>query len=225
MSDPLALSGLSVSAVASLPDDKQKMPNPLDVMKEQRLAEKEKRMQQKQTPATKPAAAKQVVFEEPVVDKTKLLDKITAYRERFPNLKKRAGAVSAKSTAEELVDELHYIELQLGSGSGGTFGATILYGAMTGLETATRDYWNPLGLDLTGLGTVTQKNMKEFQPIIDELTIKHHAGMYTSPEWRLALALGASVITVHAANSNPEVARAVKGMNMHVNPPAGSADL
>jgi hypothetical protein len=55
--------------------------------------------------------------------------------------------------------------------------------------------------------------------------IKHNAGSYTSPEWRLALAIGATVITVHAANSNPDMARAVKSMNQAVNVPKGSADL
>ena len=96
---------------------------------------------------------------------------------------------------------------------------------MHGLEAVTRDYWNPLGLNLTGLGTVTQQNMAEFQPILDELMIKHGAGMYTSPEWRLALAIGATVITVNAANSNPEMARAMKTMHAKVSAPSGSGDL
>jgi hypothetical protein len=154
-----------------------------------------------------------------------LLDKITAYRERFPHLKKR-NTLSGKSTLEEIEDELHYCELQLGSQGGGqNLGATVLFGTMLGVEKFTNDYWNPLGLNLTGLGAVTQQNMSEFQPILDELMIKHNAGVYTSPEWRLALAIGATVITVNAANHNPEVARAVKKMNMTVNKPVGSADL
>ena len=101
----------------------------------------------------------------------------------------------------------------------------MLTAGMHGLETFTSEYWNPLGLNLTGRGTVAQQNMQEFQPIIDELMIKHGAGMYTSPEWRLALAIGATVVTVNAANNNPEVARAMKTMNAKVNVPQGSADL
>ncbi len=62
------------------------------------------------------------------------------------------------------------------------FSSTVLYGSMLCMERLTHDYWNPLGLNLTGLGTVTQQNMDQFQPILDELMIKHNAGMYTSPE-------------------------------------------
>ena len=148
-----------------------------------------------------------------------------AYRERFPHLKKRNN-LTGKSSLEEVEDELHYIELQLGSSSGATnFGATVLYGTMLGVERLTNDYWNPLGLNLNGLGTVTQQNMDQFQPIIDELMIKHNAGMYTSPEWRLALAMGATIMTVNAANQNPEIARAVKSMNQAVSKPPGAKDL
>lgn len=96
---------------------------------------------------------------------------------------------------------------------------------MLGLEKLTNEYWNPLGLNLNGLGTVAQQNIDQFQPIIDELMIKHNAGVYTSPEWRLALAIGATVMTVNAANQNPEMARAVKSMNMAVNKPTGAKDL
>ena len=41
-----------------------------------------------------------------------MLDKIGAYKERFPNLKSRNKKLS---TPEEIEDELHYIQLQLGS--------------------------------------------------------------------------------------------------------------
>jgi hypothetical protein len=154
-----------------------------------------------------------------------LLDKIAAYRDRFPNLKKRNN-VSIKSTTEEIEDELHYCEMQLGN-QGGTqnISGTLLYGAMLSIEKLTHEYWNPLGLNLSGLGTVTQQNMAQFQPILDELMIKHDAGVYTSPEWRLALAIGAAVMTVNAANSNPETAHAVKSMNQAVNKPRGADSL
>ena len=55
--------------------------------------------------------------------------------------------------------------------------------------------------------------------------IKHGAGTYTSPEWRLALAIGATVMTVNAANNNPEMARAMKTMNAKVNVPQSATDL
>jgi hypothetical protein len=225
--DPLLLGELDpdlIAAKVASRDGKKTQPNELELQKEARLAEKEKRLNSgpKKAPSEAPAAAPPPP---PKVDRSVLLDKILAYRERFAHLKKR-NTIGAKSTTDELIDELHYIELQLGSGNGSVnMGSTILYGAMMGVEKFTRDYWNPLGLDLNGLGTVAKQNMSEFQPLIDELTIKHSAGAYTSPEWRLALAIGATVLTVNAANSNPEVARAVKSMNQRVVVKTEASDL
>jgi hypothetical protein len=150
-----------------------------------------------------------------------MLDKIGAYKERFPNLKSR-NKVGPKSSPEEIEDELHYIQLQLGSSTqSANFGAVALCTAMTCLERST-EYYNPLNLDLRGLGAVTKQNMHEFQPIIDELLIKYNTGLYAPPELRLALAIGATVLTVHAANQNPEVAKAVRAMHKTVNQPPGS---
>jgi len=225
--DPLGLAELSVDAIQARVDKnaaKTKPPSELELQKEARLAEKEKRLTAKTTAKAPPPEAPPSA-PPPQQDRSMLLDKIGAYRERFPFLKKRNN-VSAKSTIDEIADELHYCELQLGSqGGANQISSTVLYGAMTGLETLTRDYWNPLGLNLNGLGMVTQQNMDQFQPILDELMIKHNAGMYTSPEWRLALAMGATVLTVNAANSNPEMAQAVKAMNQAVTPPPGGKDL
>ena len=228
--DPLGLADLDPDKIQAKIDarDKKtgKAPSELDLQKEARLAEKEKRLASGATfSKTKPPSEGPPPAPQAPKDRSVLLDKITAYRERFPFLKKRNN-LSGKSTIEEIEDELHYCELQLGSQGGAqNIGATVLYGTMLGIEKITHDYWNPLGLNLTGLGTVAQQNMPEFQPILDELMIKHNAGVYTSPEWRLALAIGATVITVNAANNNPEMARAVKSMNMAVNKPQGSGDL
>ena len=226
--DPLSLSELDKNEISSRiegRDKKLKPPTELDLQKEARLAEKERRLQAPLPSKAKAPSEAPPPAPPPLLDRSVLLDKITAYRERFPALKKRNN-ITVKSSREEIVDELHYCELQLGSQSGSqNIGATVLYGAMLGLEKLTREYWNPLGLDLTGLGTVGQQNIAQFQPILDELMIKHNAGVYTSPEWRLALAMGAMVLTVNAANQNPEVARAVKAMNQSVNVPKSASDL
>ena len=231
--DPLGLAELDPEKIQSKIDGRDKKaskaPSELELQKEARLAEKEQRLNNGLAPS---AGKKAFVPSEvpppapqPPKDRSVLLDKISAYRERFPHLKKR-NTLSGKSTLEEIEDEVHYCELQLGSQGGAqNLGATVLYGTMLGLEKVTNEYWNPLGLNLTGLGTVAQQNMDTFQPILDELMIKHNAGVYTSPEWRLALAIGATVMTVNAANQNPEMARAVKSMNMAVNKPPGAKDL
>lgn len=231
--DPLGLAELEPELLQAKIDSRDKKtgknPSELDLQKEARLAEKEKRLASGAPVSTGKKAP--VPSESPppappaAIDRSVLLDKISAYRERFPHLKKRNN-VSAKSSVDEILDELHYCELQLGSQGGSqNLGATVLYGTMLGLEKLTNEYWNPLGLNLNGLGTVAQQNIDQFQPIIDELMIKHNAGVYTSPEWRLALAIGATVMTVNAANQNPEMARAVKSMNMAVNKPTGAKDL
>lgn len=227
--DPLSLAELEPEAIQGRIDarDKKtgKVPSELELQKEARLAEKEKRLAGPSKVSKAPSEAPPSAPPPPPKDRSMLLDKITAYRERFPHLKKRNN-LSAKCTIEEIEDELHYCELQLGSQSGGSnLGATVLYGSMLCMERITNDYWNPLGLNLTGLGTVAQQNMDQFQPILDELMIKHNAGVYTSPEWRLALAVGATVMTVNAANQNPEMARAVKSMNQAVNKPPGADAL
>jgi hypothetical protein len=227
--DPMEMSGLDPLALGAAVEGKKskiKPPSELDVQKEARLAAKEQRLTSvpkagAQTPtATGPAPTPQPEF-----DKSALLDKLGAYRERFPHLKKRNN-VSVKSSAEDILDELHYCEVQLGSRQDGNVGAMILHGSMVAIETIHRDIWNPLGLNLTGLGRVTKDSMAEFQPIVDELMIKYGAGMYMSAEMRLALALGATVMTVHAANSgDPRIAAALEKMNQKVQVPASSKDL
>jgi len=215
--DPLEMSGLEPDNIAAVVESKKKKPvSELDKAKEARLSQKEARLASgvegrfaTATPPPPPISA-------PEIDKSALLDKLGAYRERFPHLKKR-NTVSVKSSADDILDEIHFCEMQLGSRQDNSVGSMILHGAMLSLETVTRDVWNPMGLNLNGLGKVTKDNMEEFQPIVDELMIKHGAGMYISPETRLVLAMGAIVMTVHAANSgDARVAVALEKMNQKV---------
>ena len=146
----------------------------------------------------------------PQVDKSALLDKLGAYRERFPELKTR-NKVSARSTAEEIEDELHYVQMQLGQKEQ-NMGVSVFLAAMAAIEEGSRHY--NTGLNLNGLHRVARDNQAEFAPIIDELVIKYGASMYVSPEMRLAMAVGTLVYSVHSANSgNPEVARALAKMS------------
>jgi hypothetical protein len=155
---------------------------------------------------------------EPVENKSGLLDKIQAYRERFPHLKSR-NKVSARSAIDEIQDELHYMEQQLGQ-KDGHMGNQIFLLAMTGIEHSTRHY-NPLNLNLTGLAKVANENQDQFAPILDELFIKYATNMYVGPEMRLVMATATLVYTVHSANSgNPQVARAMEAMSKQVAPTA-----
>jgi hypothetical protein len=225
--DPLGLAGLDPLVIQAKSDAKKVKPiSELEQQKESRLVEKEKRLAQpRPLPMPPPAKPPPDTPPPPKVDKSLLLDKIAAYRERFPHVKKR-NTITLKSTIDELFDEVHYIELQLGS-SGGTssIASTVFVGSLIGIEKFTEHYWNPLGLNLSGLGTVAKQNSAEFQPILDELMIKYHAGTYTSPEWRLVLMVGATVLTVNASNNDPELARAVQSMHEAVSAPKGAKDL
>ena len=90
----------------------------------------------------------------------------------------------------------------------------------------TRDSYNPLGLQLDGLGHVTRDNMEQVQPIIDELMIKYSKSFYMSPEVRLLVALGGIVATVHGANTgSPLLAQALAKAGKEVTPPKGANDL
>jgi predicted house-cleaning NTP pyrophosphatase (Maf/HAM1 superfamily) len=222
--DPLEMGGLDPELIASHVESNKKKPTKeTEMMKEERLKMKEQRLTAKSAPPPPPPTV--VPVQEVVVDKSALLDKLTAYRERFPHLKKRNN-VSVKSSAEDIEDELHYCEVQLGSKQDGSVGSMILHSTMVVVETVHRDVWNPLGLNLNGLGKVTKDNMEEFQPIVDELMIKYGAGMYISAEVRLALAMGAMVMTVHAANSgDPRIASALEKMNQKVPVVASAKDL
>jgi len=169
-------------------------------------------------PPAPPPVKKQVPLEMPIEQKSAHVDRILAYREKFTWLKKRNGAVTAKSADADLLDELHYIEVQLGSKStsDSNVGTSLFGAAMSGLEMSTHVF-NPLQLDLTGLGKVATDNADQFKDILDELVIKYATGVHVSPEARLVLGVGALVMTVHAANTgDPRVKEALERMNVSV---------
>lgn len=197
--------------------------------KEARLRQKEDRLQGK-GPGAGNAPSKPTTTPPdpppPVVDKSALLDRLEAYRKRFPQLKKRNN-ISVRSSVEEILDELHYCELQLGSADGNQ-GAPVMafIAAMNVLETTTANYWNPLGLQLQGLTQVAKDNADQVSPILDELMIKYATGMYVGPEARLVFTVGALVATVHAANTgNTRVANVMSKASAVVKPPPGADQL
>ena len=109
--DPLGLAELDPEKIQSKIDGRDKKaskaPSELELQKEARLAEKEQRLNKGLAPS---AGKKAFVPSEvpppapqPPKDRSVLLDKISAYRERFPHLKKR-NTLSGKSTLEEIED-------------------------------------------------------------------------------------------------------------------------
>ena len=198
--DPLDLHGLDPSAIqATIEGKKTKVAKPMteaEQARESRLNMKEKRLNTGRLP---PMSESNTPAPEVEFDKSAAIDKIGAYRERFPFLKKRNN-VTAKSLQSEIEDELHYIEKQLGSKDDSKVGGLIFCSAMSAVEHV-HYRWNPLGLNLQGLGAIAQENRDEFDPILDEMIIKYGSQMYLGPEVRLCVALGGLLFTVHAANS------------------------
>jgi hypothetical protein len=150
--------------------------------------------------------------EEAMKKKQKLLDKVYQYKEKFKKLKSR-NKITGKSSVEEINDEIHYIEEQLGGGGEG--GNSLLFVAsMHALEYTTENVFNPLNLKLKGLGAVTSENIDQFTPLLDELVIKYGLAIAMSVEARLAVLVATTVCTVHAANSgNETVAAALSKMS------------
>lgn len=223
--DPLSLSGLDPNAIQEAIDSKKKVkqPSELEVSRENRLQEKEQRLKLKTSVNSQ--SSESVKPTPSLPNPSLLLDKIAAYRERFPTLKSRNLKLTAKSSIEEIQDELHYLELQLGSSKESNLGRMLFVGSMVGLESLTNMY-NPLQLNLHGLGQVAKENVDEFSEILDELTIKYGAGLYVQPEVRLVVSIGALIMTVHTANNgDSRLGDAMKRMSKPVKVPPGSDKL
>lgn len=217
--DPLHLGVLDAEVIQEAVDTRKKKKPASEtaaLMRAETAAKKEERLAQGGSTARAPAPAP-VVEPDPVQDKSLLLDKVTAYRERFPHLKSR-NKVTGKSSIDEIADELHYLEQQLGQKEG-HMGHQVFQLAMSGIEEVTTKHYNPLGLNLMGLSQVARDNQAEFAPILDELFIKYATNMYVGPEMRLVMATATLVYTVHSANSgNPAVAKAMQQMSQTVTP-------
>ena len=83
-------------------------------------------------------------------------------------------------------------------------------GIMHGAEALT-SHWNPLELNLTGLGETCRQNISQFEPVLDELAIKYNLQLTVGPEWRLVMLVATTIATVHAANSeDPRLAAAME---------------
>ena len=66
----------------------------------------------------------------------------------------------------------------------------------------------------------------DFEPIVDELMIKYGGASYMPPEYRLLLAVGAMVFTVHTANSgDPALAQAMSKVNATMKKPPQAEGL
>lgn len=221
--DPLKLSLLDQSAIDKAVASRQKgFESDEAKLRAHTNAQKEERLQAKGKAREAPPPPPPPTPELPKRDKSILLDKIGQYKERFPELKSR-NKLSGKSSLEEVEDELHYLEQQLGT-KDGNMAVHVLIASMAGVEYVTEHHFNPLGLQLKGLSQVTKDNQAEFKPVLDELMIKYGTSMYVSPEMRLCGLVATMMYTVHSANSG-DIAT-LKAMNkMTAAAKGGPSDL
>ena len=110
--DPLELGDLDpmkiVEAVETKKIKAKPPPTELERKKEERLNAKEARLAKGlMEPPSGPAPGPPPPPPMPEVDKSVLLDKLGAYKERFPHLKKRNN-VTVKSSVDDILDEIHY---------------------------------------------------------------------------------------------------------------------
>jgi len=183
------------------------------MLRAETAAKKEERLEKGGGPCSAPPPP--MPPPESIDEKSALLDKIQAYRERFPQMKSR-NKLTAKSGLDEIKDELHYIEQQLGQKEG-HMGQQVFQLAMTTVEEVTTKYHNPLGLNLVGLSQVQVAKDNKDQFILDKLFIKYATNMYVGPKMRLVMTTATLMYTVHSANSgNPKVARAMSAMSKQV---------
>ena len=219
--DPLKLGGIDADLIdleVSARKTKTKKESAASVLRAETAAKKEERLEKGERGGGSSSAPPPPPMPPPpesIDEKSELLDKIQAYRERFPQMKSR-NKLTAKSGLDEIKDELHYIEQQLGQKEGHV-GHQVFQLAMTTVEEVTTKHYNPLGLNLVGLSQVAKDNEDQFTPILDELFIKYATNMYVGPEMRLVMATATLMYTVHSANSgNPKVARAMSAMSKQV---------
>jgi len=223
--DPLQLGGLDAEAIAGAVENRKKKgkDTPAAQLRAETAAKKEERLSSA-GPSSAPPPPAPPPPEPPVEDKSKLLDKIQAYKERFPHLKSR-NKLTAKASFDELLDEVHFLEQQLGQREG-HMGHHVFFLLLSGVEEVTARHYNPLNLNLTGLGAVAKENESQFVPLLDELFIKYAMNVYVGPEMRLAMATATLIYTVHSANSgNPAVAKAMEAMSRQVPASVKKSDL
>ena len=97
---------LDTEALAEASEAKKKgKANPVALKNAETAAKREERLANKGMAAPAMGGGGSAPVPEPDVDKSALLDKIGAYREKFPHVKSR-NKVSGKASLEEIEDEL-----------------------------------------------------------------------------------------------------------------------
>lgn len=137
-------------------------------------------------------------------EKRGLLRQIAQYRKSFTVASNKK--LSLTNTLEEIREEYEEIQRELSNKGSLEAARMFLIAGMHALEHLNAAY-DPIGLRLDGLGQATVATMPTLQPILEELIIKYSSYATLGPEARLSLALAQTVLTVHAANQNPDLMR------------------
>ena len=159
-------------------------------------------------PAPAPAAAA-VAAETEREAKHKLLKRVEGYRKLKPGLKPCGRAwCTASSSMQDIEDEVASAQHQLGEQPTTGLATNFLVSSLAAFEVLTQTY-NPMALNLKGLGDFSKMKEAEFAPLVEEFMIKHGASLSLPVEVRIVMAIGSIVSLVHIANTNPAVAAAL----------------
>lgn len=103
-------------------------------------------------------------------------------------------------TLPEAQQEMENIVKQLNSKKGmGTIN-TLYYGLMNSVEWVTTYRWNPIGVDLKGLGTKLQEKEPELTPILLDIATKYGWNFEANPILQLIFVTGNIAKEVHQEN-------------------------
>ena len=193
-------------------------------------AKAEQRKAEKQQAKLAPPSAARAPPAQPPDDphyKATLLKRVAGYRQLNGALKPRhAKWCIVQSSQQEIEQEVRHLEDELGKGDTRSLGTHLLLTFMSGVETLTREVYNPLNLQLSGLADITRSKSAELAPLIEELMIKYDASLSVAVEWRLAMVLTQTVVLVHMANTgNLPLEKVLAASQRPIVPPNGAADL
>lgn len=101
----------------------------------------------------------------------------------------------------EALEELQYTTLQLNKVKGMGLVNTCYFGAMNLVEWVATYRWNPLGVDLKGLGSAVQRHEAEIAPVLVDIAVKYNLMFEANPLFQLAVMTGGIIKEVHAENA------------------------
>lgn len=104
-------------------------------------------------------------------------------------------------TIPDAQEELAFVTLQLNKMKGMGMVNTMYYGLMNTLEAVMCYKYNPLGIQVQGLGKRLEARESELAPILVDIAVKYNLTMEANPLLQLLIVTGGIVKELHTENS------------------------